>query len=114
MIPDRKTWISGYRTLWMLVMFDLPVTEREDRKAATQFRNFLLDEGFAMAQFSVYYRLLSGKDAAEAMERRIQANVPEDGSINVLTITDKQYETMRVYQGKRRGTPEKPHQLTLF
>jgi len=95
-------------------MFDLPVTERDERKAATKFRNFLLDEGFNMAQFSVYYRLLSGKDAAQAMEKRIQSSVPNAGSIHLLTITDKQYETMRVFQGKRRGTPKKTHQLTLF
>lgn len=114
MIRNAKTWISGYKTLWMLVMFDLPVTEPEERRAATKFRNYLLDEGFNMAQFSVYYRLLSGKDAAEAMEKRIQKGVPSEGSVHVLTITDKQYETMRVYQGKRRGTPEKTHQLTLF
>ncbi|OHC74635.1 MAG: CRISPR-associated endonuclease Cas2 [Rhodospirillales bacterium RIFCSPLOWO2_12_FULL_58_28] len=100
--------------MWMLVMFDLPVTERAERKAATGFRNFLLDQGFNMAQFSVYYRLLSGKDAAASMEQKIQAGVPSRGSVHILTITDKQYETMRVFQGKRRGTPEKAYQLSLF
>lgn len=95
-------------------MFDLPVVEPEERRAATGFRNFLLDQGFTMAQYSVYYRLLAGKDAAEAMEKKIQGAVPGDGSVHVLTITDKQYENMRVYQGKRRGTPEKPAQLALF
>lgn len=95
-------------------MFDLPVVEPEERRAATGFRNFLLDQGFNMAQFSVYYRLVAGKDAADAMEKRIQNAVPGEGSVHVLTVTDKQYENMRVYQGKRRGNPEKPHQLTLF
>ena len=57
-------------------MFDLPVTEKEDRKRATAFRNSLLDEGFCMAQFSVYFRLLDGKEAADAIERRIEKRIP--------------------------------------
>ena len=55
--------------MWMMVLFDLPVTEPEERKAATGFRNFLLDQGFEMAQFSVYVRHTSGKEAVEAMTR---------------------------------------------
>lgn len=38
------------------VMFDLPVVEEVEREAATDFRNGLLDHGFAMSQFSVYMR----------------------------------------------------------
>lgn len=41
--------LTGYRLMWMLVMFDLPVLEPEERRAATQFRNQLLDLGFEMA-----------------------------------------------------------------
>lgn len=95
-------------------MFDLPVGEKAERKAATGFRNFLLDQGFHMAQFSVYYRLLAGRDSAAAMEARIGANVPKAGSVHVLTITDKQYENIRTFQGRRRGSPEIPDQLVLF
>ena len=32
--------------MWLIVMFDLPVIEREERKSATRFRNDLLDMGF--------------------------------------------------------------------
>jgi CRISPR-associated protein Cas2 len=42
--------------MWMIVMFDLPVTTSAERKIATQFRNHLLDNGFEMSQFSVYFR----------------------------------------------------------
>ena len=48
--------LSGYRLMWMVVMFDLPVVEKAERKAATEFRNALLDMGFEMSQFSVYMR----------------------------------------------------------
>ena len=46
----------------MVVMFDLPVETREQRKIATKFRKYLLDEGYVMMQFSVYYRICNGKD----------------------------------------------------
>ena len=114
MVPERRTWISGYRILWMMVMFDLPVVEKEARKRATDFRNFLLDLGFRMAQYSVYYRLLDGKESVEAMGRRIEKEVPPEGSVYVLTITDKQYENMRIFEGQTWKSPEKPDQLALF
>ena len=95
-------------------MFDLPVTEKEDRARATAFRNSLLDEGFRMAQFSVYYRLLDGKEAAESMERRLEKMVPPRGSVHILNITDKQYENLRIYEGAAWSAPKKPDQLVLF
>ncbi len=95
-------------------MFDLPVVEKTDRRAATQFRNFLLDQGFAMAQYSVYYRMVSGKDSGQTMERRIRENLPEYGSVQILAITDKQYENIKVFNGKRYEKTEKRQQLLLF
>jgi len=114
MIRDQKYWLSGYNILWMLVMFDLPVVEKTDRKAATRFRNFLLDEGFAMAQYSVYYRMVSGKDSGQTMERRIRTNLPEFGSVQIVSITDKQYENIKSFKWKQRENTEKRQQLLLF
>jgi len=95
-------------------MFDLPVVEKEDRKAATKFRDFLLDQGFAMAQFSVYYRMVSGKDRGEALQQKIQKNLPEYGSIQIVSITDKQYENIKTFKGRKRDLHEKQPQLLLF
>lgn len=114
MIRDQATWLSGYKLMWMIVMFDLPVSEKPQRKAATNFRKFLLDQGFAMAQFSVYYRLLSGLDAVSALEKKISACLPDEGQVNILTITDKQYERMQTYTGKLYDPPKKQEQLQLF
>jgi len=114
MIEDQETWASGYRLMWMIVMFDLPVVEPEDRRAATRFRNYLLDEGFTMAQYSVCYRLLSGKEAVESLAKRIETSVPEYGVVQMLTVTDKQYENIQTFRGKERVGQEKPSQLVLF
>ncbi|MBT6361966.1 MAG: CRISPR-associated endonuclease Cas2 [Rhodospirillaceae bacterium] len=114
MLKEQKNWLSGYEVLWILVMFDLPTVEKSDRKAATKFRNFLLDQGFAMAQFSVYYRMVSGKDKGHTLESKIRANLPEFGSVQIVAITDKQYENIKFFKGKQRETSEKREQLLLF
>jgi len=96
-------------------MFDLPVTTRAQSKAATKFRQFLLDEGFEKSQFSVYARFCNGKEQFEAYLRRIRSNLPDRGDINILTFTDKQYENIVRFSGQRRKRQQKnPDQLALF
>ena len=106
--------LSGYRLMWLVVMFDLPVGTREERRQATRFRLFLLDEGFEMTQFSIYLRMCRGKEQAETYLRRIEGNVPPSGKVHVLAITDKQYENIVTVHGRRRGSPKNPDQLALF
>ena len=96
-------------------MFDLPVDTRPNRKAATDFRNFLLDEGFEMSQFSVYARFFSGKEQFETIADRISGNLPPEGDVHLLGFTDKQYENIvRFSSQKRLRTRKNPSQLALF
>lgn len=108
------TMLSGYRLMWILAMFDLPVGTKKERKAATAFRNYLLDEGFEMAQFSVYMRWCSGREQVEAIIRRIEANMPRTGKVGLLAFTDKQYESIVTFDGRRRQETENPQQYVLF
>jgi CRISPR-associated protein Cas2 len=109
------THLSGYRIMWIMVLFDLPVLTREERKAATDFRNHLLDEGFQMAQFSVYLRCAPSKEAASAYIGRIEQALPPDGKIDILQFTDRQYENIICFRGDSRGASlENPSQLALF
>lgn len=83
----------------MLVLFDLPVVTRAERRAYAQFRRFLLNEGFDMIQFSVYGRILNGRDAESKHMERVIANLPPDGSVRALTVTEKQFASMRILVG---------------
>jgi CRISPR-associated protein Cas2 len=83
----------------MLVFFDLPVVTRAERRAYAQFRRFLLNDGFDMIQFSVYGRILNGRDAEEKHLQRVVANLPSEGSVRVLTVTEKQYASMKLLVG---------------
>ena len=93
----RENNLSRYELMWMMVLFDLPVVESDERKAATDFRNFLLDNGFAMVQYSIYIKLFSGKDACEKYYKLIKNNLPPQGKVDILTITDKQYANIISY-----------------
>ncbi|WP_211233716.1 CRISPR-associated endonuclease Cas2, partial [Zooshikella ganghwensis] len=88
------SYLSGYQLMWMLVMFDLPVSTKEQRREATKFRNRLLDLGFEMVQFSVYMRLCSCKAQTEVYTRQVGQELPAGGKIEILYFTDKQYESI--------------------
>lgn len=83
--------ISGVRLMWMVVMFDLPVGIAKERKKASKFRNFLLDEGFSMSQFSVYMKFCGTKEQTAPIVKRIVDNSPKTGNISILFFTDKQF-----------------------
>ncbi len=101
--------------MWIFVMFDLPVGTRAEARAATKFREFLLDQGFEKSQFSVYARFVNGKEQVEAYMNRIEANMPVHGEVHVLTFTDRQYENIVRFSGRRKRAPQKnPDQLALF
>ena len=87
------------RFMRMLVFFDLPVMTRAERRAYSQFRRFLLNDGFDMIQFSVYGRILNGRDAESKHLERVIANLPPDGSVRALTVTERQYASMRILVG---------------
>ena len=96
-------------------MFDLPVDTKKSRKAYTQFRKKLLQDGFTQMQYSIYIRHCASEENAKVHVSRIERSIPDDGEVRVLTITDKQYERMKVFWGKKRRKPEPPPpQLELF
>lgn len=108
-------YICGYRCMWVLTMFDLPTDTKRAKKAYAQFRKKLLKDGFAMMQYSVYVRHCASQENAEVHIQRVEKALPADGEVRIITITDKQYERMRCFWGKKRGKPEQPSaQLELF
>lgn len=107
--------LSGYRLMWMMVAFDLPVVTEEDRCRATRFRNVLLDLGFGRAQLSVYLRFCSGPEATETLVRQIREQLPPEGKVDILFFTDKQYERSISFRGRRQeSVAAKPEQYVLF
>ncbi len=101
--------------MWVTIMFDLPVVERSERKAATGFRNALLDMGFEMAQFSVYMRFCTSQTQIETYCKYVEEALPDGGKVNILIFTDKQYERIISYHGRTKQRSKKsPDQFDLF
>ena len=101
--------------MWMLVMFDLPTDTKLQRKAATKFREFLLDEGFERSQFSVYARFVNGKESFHTRVNRIERSLPSAGDVQILNFTDRQYRDIIHFADQgRRGPRKNPQQLVMF
>ena len=107
--------LTGYRLMWIVVMFDLPVVTKAERKAAAKFRLTLLDLGFEMSQLSIYMRFCTSPAQAETYCKRVECALPEGGKVNILQFTDKQYERIISFHGQSRLPPNKiPDQFSLF
>ena len=83
----------------LMVLFDLPVVSKQDRRAYTLFRKFLINDGYDMIQFSVYGRIVANRDAEEKHSARVIANLPPNGSVRVLSVTEKQFASMKILVG---------------
>lgn len=100
----------------LLVFFDLPVVTRAERRAYTVFRRFLLNDGYDMIQFSVYGRILNGTDAEQKHLRRLVDNLPPEGSVRCLSVTEKQFSSMKLLVGLPlfQEKAVKANQMLLF
>lgn len=95
-----------YSIMRMLCMFDLPVDTESEKRAYRIFRKELLREGFIMIQYSVYMRTCPNRDYCRRLEKRIQRIAPDKGNIRLITITEKQYEDMKLIIGSKKETEE--------
>jgi CRISPR-associated protein Cas2 len=104
------------RYMRLLVFFDLPVVTRAERRAYTIFRRFLLNDGYDMIQFSVYGRIVNGNDAEQKHLKRLVDNLPPEGSVRCLTVTEKQFASMKLLVGLPlfQEKAVKANQMLLF
>ncbi len=101
--------------MWCLIMFDLPVQSKEQRKEATKFRKLLIDSGYALIQYSVYGKYSPTIQSNMAVERFIKANLPKDGEVRILHLTDSQWSTAtRIVAQKPREQESACEQFALF
>ena len=94
------------RFMRVLVLFDLPVASKRDRKAYARFRQFLIRDGYDMLQFSVYSRITQNHDDAAKHIERLAKNLPPKGSVRVLQVTERQYNSMLILLGGKTATED--------
>lgn len=83
-----------YVAVRVICIFDLPVITNNDKRAYRTFRKFLIKNGFEMLQYSVYIRTCPNRSFANKFYKKIKQNAPRKGDIQLLTITEKQFEDM--------------------
>lgn len=89
----------SYRFMRIIVFFDLPVLTSEQRRDYMKFRKFLLKNGFVFLQESVYCKLALNTTAANAAIENVRKNKPQEGVVQLLSVTEKQYERMEYIIG---------------
>jgi len=101
--------------VWSLVMFDLPVQTKAQRRHATKFRRLLLDLGYQRAQLSVYARFSPSVSSVIPAISSIKGDLPEGGEVRILSITDHQWATaLRFSNAQGVEAAETPSQLAIF
>lgn len=101
--------------MWMMVMFDLPTDTPEERKLASNFRNFLQKRGFTMAQFSVYFRFTGSREESKKYVTAVRKNAPPVGDVCILFFTDKQFgDIIHIKNTKSDSLAKKSLQYELF
>lgn len=89
------------RFMRLVVFFDLPVLSAEQRKDYRKFRKYLINEGYLMMQESVYSKLVTNNNTANAAVLKLKNNKPREGLVQVLRVTEKQYATMDYIVGTK-------------
>ena len=84
----------------VVVFFDLPVDTASDRSEYRRFRKFLIRNGFVMMQESVYSKIVLNNTAAVAVQENVRLYKAAKGLIQMLVITERQYEGMEIVVGE--------------
>lgn len=99
---------DGIRVRYMrlIVFFDLPVETSKQRREYRLFRKHLIKEGYLMLQESVYVKLVINDASARSAIARLRENRPACGLVQVLKVTERQFETMVYVVGEHQKNEE--------
>lgn len=90
----------SYRYMRVLVLFDLPMNTSAQVREYNQFRKYLIRNGFMMMQKSVYCKLALNLTAVNAIVENLRRNHPDEGLVQVLSLTEKQFSKIEFIVGK--------------
>ena len=87
----------------LIVFFDLPTQTDKDLIEYRKFRNFLIKNGFIMMQKSVYSKLVLNNNSSNLLKKQVYKNIPKDGLVQLLQITEKQYSSIEYLIGSSQS-----------
>ena len=86
----------------LLLSFDLPMLTDKNRREYNRFHKFLLKNGFIMMQKSVYTKLVINNVTSNAVKQRVRDNLPTDGVVELLEITENQFSKIEYLVGEEQ------------
>lgn len=89
-----------FRFMRVIVFFDLPMLTKANVREYTKFRKYLISQGFIMIQKSVYSKIALNRTASLAVIENLKRNLPQTGLVQILVITEKQYQSMEFLVGE--------------
>ena len=88
----------------IMIFFDLPTESLSDKREYRKFRKFLITTGFLMLQESVYCKLALNQTVARSIASQVRKNVPPEGNVQMMLITERQFEKMECLVGERQDS----------
>lgn len=87
-------------------MFDLPSETKIEQRNYRVFRRHLLENGFVMLQYSIYYRSLPNRSSLKKYESILKRYVPQGGNVRLLYVSETQFQDMILLAGSRSKQEE--------
>lgn len=88
-----------YDFMRVILLFDLPMVTKKERRVYSDFRKYLIKNGYLMMQFSVYCKIFNNRDAANNHILILKKNLPSQGQIRIMIVTETQYKKMLILVG---------------
>ena len=107
--------MEGTVGMWALVMFDLPVVGKAQRRNATRFREDLIRSGWSRIQFSVYAKYVPGDEVPASVVTFVKDILPPEGEVRMVSISNRSWSKTRLFRGINQVDPERePQQMVIF
>lgn len=90
----------SYRFMRTILFFDLPTITSTDRRNYRKFIKLIKSNGYYMIQESVYVKMSIDIQRAKSTALVLKSQLPPDGSVFILHVTEKQFASMEILLGE--------------
>lgn len=96
-----------YNFMRLVLFFDLPMVTKSEVRIYNQFRKYLIKNGYIMMQFSVYCKIFPNRDAAVKHVQILRKNIPNQGHIRIMVVTEKQFSRIEIIVGGKSNQEDR-------
>lgn len=79
---------------------------KKEKRVYQHFRKYLIQNGYMMMQFSVYCKIFANREAAVNHIYILKRNIPKEGQIRIMLVTEKQYSKIQIIVGGKSKQEE--------